>query len=105
MSGVPYYGYHSREHMFLKLFFYDPLMIKRAATLLQNGGVMERYFQPHESHIPYILQFMMDYNLQGMNFLHLRNAKFQHKTEDGGDSCCAGNGKKRMPTLALQKMV
>jgi DNA polymerase zeta len=35
--------------------------------------------QPHYSHVPYILQFMMDYNLQGMNLLNLRFAKFRRK--------------------------
>ena len=39
-----------------------------------------KYFQvlqPHYSHVPLTLQFMMDYNLQGMNFLNLRLAKFR----------------------------
>lgn len=81
VTGVPFYGYHSGQHRFLKLFFYDPFTIKRAVSLLQNGGVMEKHFQPHESHIPYVLQFMMDYSLQGMNFLHLRNAKFRRNCD------------------------
>ena len=79
VSGTPFYGYHPRKHQFLKIFFYNPMMVKKAADLLQNGAVMGMKFQPHESHVPYILQFMMDYNLQGMNFIHLLNAKFRKK--------------------------
>ena len=81
VSGVPYYGYHPRSHQFLKIYLYNPMMVKKAADLLQNGGVMGKKFQPHESHVPYTLQFMMDYNLQGMNFVHLSNAKFRRNIQ------------------------
>ena len=50
-----------------QIYFYNPHMVKKAAELLQNGAVMDKLLQPHESHINYVLQFMMDYNLQGMN--------------------------------------
>ena len=39
---------------------------------------MGKAFQPHYSHVPYTLQFMMDYNLQGMSLIHLKMAKFRH---------------------------
>lgn len=32
---------------------------------------MNKSFQPHESHIPYILKFFIDYNLFGMSYLHV----------------------------------
>ena len=73
----PFYGYHPREHSFYKIFFYNPWMVKRAADILQNGAVMGRVLQPHFSHIPYTLQFMMDYNLQGMNLIHLKHCLFR----------------------------
>ena len=73
----PFYGYHPREHSFYKIYFYNPWLIKRAADILQNGAVMGRILQPHYSHIPYTLQFMMDYNLQGMNMIHLRHCLFR----------------------------
>ena len=28
----------------------------RVVSLLQNGAVMNKVFQPHEAHIPYLLQ-------------------------------------------------
>ena len=54
-----------------QIYFYNPHMVKKAAELLQNGAVMDKLLQPHESHINYVLQFMMDYNLQGMNTVSL----------------------------------
>ena len=77
VSGRPMYGYHPRQHNFVKIFFYNPAMVKRAAELLAGGAVMNQVLQPHESHVPASLQFMMDYNLQGMNFIHLRHVLFR----------------------------
>jgi len=78
VSGMPYYGYHSREHRFAKVYLYNPMYLKRASDLLNSGAVMGQVFQPHYSHVPYTLQFMMDYNLQGMSLIHLKMAKFRH---------------------------
>ena len=52
-------------------------MVKRTADLLQSGAVMGAVLQPHYSHVPFNLQFMMDYNLQGMNFIHLSRCLFR----------------------------
>ncbi len=81
VSGTPFYGFHPKEHRFLKVFLYDPAAVRRAADLLQSGAVLGLRLQPHESHVPYTLQFMMDYNLQGMNSIHLSGAKFRRKTD------------------------
>jgi DNA polymerase zeta len=39
---------------------------------------MGRKFQPFDAHIPYHLQFMIDYNLYGMNLVHYGAVKFRH---------------------------
>nr|XP_022909992.1 DNA polymerase zeta catalytic subunit [Onthophagus taurus] len=77
VSGIPFYGYHPKHHQFLKLYFYNPLILKKACALLQNGSIMGRIFQPHEAHIPYILQFMIDYNLYGMSFINVSEVKYR----------------------------
>uniref|UniRef100_A0A1B6KJW2 Uncharacterized protein n=2 Tax=Graphocephala atropunctata TaxID=36148 RepID=A0A1B6KJW2_9HEMI len=73
ISGRPFYGFHSQDHQFLKIFFYNPLIIKRACDLLQNGAVCGTQFQIHEGHVPFILQFFIDYNLYGMSFINLKS--------------------------------
>ena len=78
VTGRPYYGYHSREHRFAKIYLYNPYFLKRASDLLASGSVMGQILQPHYGHIPYTLQFMMEYNLQGMSLIHLQAAKFRH---------------------------
>ncbi|KMQ94289.1 dna polymerase zeta catalytic subunit-like protein [Lasius niger] len=77
VSGIPFYGYHEKEHLFFKIYFYNPAIIKRTADLLQNGAILNQTFQAYEAHIPYILQFMIDYNLYGMNLINLNNIKYR----------------------------
>ncbi|CRK90677.1 CLUMA_CG004378, isoform A [Clunio marinus] len=71
VKGIPFYGYHQNEHQFLRLQLYNPNLVKRTSNLLQSGTIMSKQFQPHESHIPYILKFFIDYNLFGMSYLHV----------------------------------
>ncbi|XP_065837762.1 DNA polymerase zeta catalytic subunit-like isoform X2 [Oscarella lobularis] len=77
VRGLPFYGYHAEEKLFLKIYLYNPFTAGRVAELLQTGAVMNHCFQPHESHIPFLLQFFMDYNLYGMNFIEFSAVKFR----------------------------
>nr|CAD7439604.1 unnamed protein product [Timema bartmani] len=86
VSGIPFYGYHAREHQFLKIYLYNPLMVKKTAELLQNGAILNKVFQPHEAHLTFILQFMIDYNLFGMSPVNLSAVKFRRSSETQGRS-------------------
>ncbi|XP_055836926.1 DNA polymerase zeta catalytic subunit [Episyrphus balteatus] len=84
VKGIPFYGYHANEHQFIKIYMFNPRFVRRAANLLQNGAIMGKTFHAHESHVPYILQFFIDYNLYGMSFLHVPKEvlKFRRNKED-----------------------
>ncbi|VAH42507.1 unnamed protein product [Triticum turgidum subsp. durum] len=71
------YGYHSSEEIFVKIYLYYPHEVSRAATHLLGGAVLDRVFQPYESHIPYLLHFLIDYNLYGMGHVHVTDFKFR----------------------------
>ncbi|KAI8027476.1 DNA polymerase zeta catalytic subunit [Camellia lanceoleosa] len=73
-----FYGYHSSEELFAKIYLYYPHDVSRAANLLLGGVVLYSCLQPHESHIPFLLQFLVDYNLYGMGHLHISKMKFRH---------------------------
>ncbi|KAM7367565.1 hypothetical protein PAMP_013853 [Pampus punctatissimus] len=77
VSGMPFYGYHAKEKLFMKIYLYNPQMVKRVCELLQSGAVMNKIYQPHEGHIPYLLQLFIDYNLYGMNLVNLGAVKFR----------------------------
>ncbi|XP_075059030.1 DNA polymerase zeta catalytic subunit [Mixophyes fleayi] len=86
VSGVPFYGYHEKERQFMKIFLYNPSMVKRVSELLQGGAVMNKCYQPHEAHIPYLLQLFIDYNLYGMNLINLSAVKFRRARRKGDGS-------------------
>ncbi|XP_060966824.1 DNA polymerase zeta catalytic subunit isoform X2 [Cannabis sativa] len=77
-----FYGYHSSEELFVKIYLYYPHDVSRAANLLLGGGVLDKSLQPHEAHIPFILQFLIDYNLYGMGHVHLSKMRFRHPVPD-----------------------
>ncbi|ESO87295.1 hypothetical protein LOTGIDRAFT_107463 [Lottia gigantea] len=83
VSGIPMYGYHHKEEAFMKIYLYNPFSVKKAADLLLGGAVMNKSFQPHESHIPYQLQLFIDFNLYGMNMINVAAVKFRHRNIKG----------------------
>lgn len=68
------------------IYNYFSLFIKQCrinvkySVLFQNGMVLNQSLQPHEAHIPFILQFMIDYNLYGMSLINLKDVKFRQYT-------------------------
>lgn len=91
VSGMPFYGYHMKEKAFMKIYLYNPQMVKRVCELLQGGAVMNKSFQPHEAHIPYLLQLFIDYNLYGMNMINLAAVKFRKSQATGGEMSSRAN--------------
>uniref|UniRef100_A0A670ZFA7 DNA polymerase zeta catalytic subunit n=1 Tax=Pseudonaja textilis TaxID=8673 RepID=A0A670ZFA7_PSETE len=81
--GMPFYGYHEKERQFMKIYLYNPAMVKRVCELLQGGAIMNKIYQPHEAHIPYLLQLFIDYNLYGMNLINLAAVKFRKIKKKG----------------------
>jgi len=47
------------------------------AHLLSEGAVMKTKMQPHEAHIPYLLQTFIDYNLFGMDQIHIQEVRLR----------------------------
>jgi len=92
VRATAFYGYHKHATLWLKVYVYDPVDVKRAASLVGSGAVLGVRFQPHESHIPFLLQFKIDHNLYGMDWMRLRGGRWR------GD----GGGGPRQTTCALE---
>lgn len=77
VKGVPFYGYHVGYELFLKIYTLNPIHTTRLADLLRQGAIMKRIYQPYESHMQYIAQWMCDYNLYGCAFIDCKEVKFR----------------------------
>lgn len=86
VSARPFYGFYVAERTFLRISFYNPRDVEPAAQLLVNGAIDASRFQPYEAHIPYTLQFSIDYNLHGMNLVHFSILRFRQFLPDGYSS-------------------
>ncbi|KAF9150775.1 DNA polymerase zeta [Linnemannia schmuckeri] len=74
VKGIPFYGYHVGYSYFLKIYLFNPDFESRIVDLMRSGAVMRTVFQPFEAHVPFRLQFFIDYNLYGMGWLELEDA-------------------------------
>ncbi|KAJ6444141.1 DNA polymerase zeta catalytic subunit [Purpureocillium lavendulum] len=77
VKGIPFYGFHVGYRYFLKIYMFNPIVMTRLADLLQQGVIMKRKFQPYEAHLQYLLQFMVDYNLYGCDYLDSSKVNFR----------------------------
>ena len=83
VKGMQFYGFHDKEDTFLKISVYNPGDILRVAQALRTGLVSTndkekpRTFDVFESHVPYLMQVIMDYSLYGSGFAHFSSVKFR----------------------------
>ncbi|KAJ1651776.1 DNA polymerase zeta [Dispira simplex] len=74
VRGIPFYGYHARYHYYWKIYYTDPDHGHLLAAMLRRGAILGTQFDVYESNVSYILQFLTDYNLYGMDWIHLSHA-------------------------------
>jgi DNA polymerase zeta len=85
VKGVPFFGYSVGYKVFLKVYMLNPFHMTRFADLLHQGAIMNRVFQPYESHLQYILQWMCDYNLYGCDYIDCAKVLFRGPVPDSDE--------------------
>lgn len=85
IKGVPFYGYNVGYRCFLKVYLLNPLHMTRFADLLSQGAILNRVFQPYESHLQYLLQWMCDYNLYGCGYIDCSKVHFRSPVPDSDE--------------------
>lgn len=80
------YGYNETMSHFYKICLYNPRHVMKASEMFSSGFIQSfpGKVQSYQNHVPFILQFFIDYNLYGMNFIHLKKCFSRHSgsTED-----------------------
>ncbi|GAA98029.1 uncharacterized protein L969DRAFT_93351 [Mixia osmundae IAM 14324] len=88
VKGVPFYGFHIGQQYFLKIYCLQPRHMTRLSAILRSGKIMSKPadkasgaksqgFEVFEAHIPFLLQFMLDHNLYGCDWIDLERCKFR----------------------------
>ena len=77
VKGNPFYGFAPTSEAFLKILLYNPQHVQRLMKLFWEGMVTGQKVQAYEAHIPFGLQFMMDFRLYGMGWLNVRKSLFR----------------------------
>lgn len=66
-----------------------------------NGVIMSRVFQTYETHVPYILQFFIDYNLYGMSLMNVPTAAVQERGDGEGQLAKMSTSEYEVDILAV----
>ncbi|ERS98303.1 hypothetical protein HMPREF1624_05087 [Sporothrix schenckii ATCC 58251] len=89
VRGIPFYGFHVGFRPYLKIYLYDPSQMTRVAEMLRKGrigGIPQ--LMPQESHIPFLLQFMTDYNLYGCDLLEATASEVSYRAPAASVRSC-----------------
>lgn len=82
---MPFFGYNVGYKVFLKVYLLNPMHMTRFADLLHQGAILNRIFQPYESHLQYLLQWMCDYNLFGCDYINCAKVQFRGPVPDSNE--------------------
>ena len=72
-----FYGYHHSKEPFIKITGINPFDIGRIAQIVRSGVINDCVYEPFECHIPFLLHFLKDHNLYGMNFVYFKTPCFR----------------------------
>lgn len=94
-KGIPFYGFHVGYRYFLKIYCLQPKYMWRLTEILKSGAVLKTVnkgssedstksgppvqaeYPVYEAHVPFLLQFMLDFNLYGCGWVELSGCMFR----------------------------
>lgn len=77
VKAIPFYGYHIGWSVFYKISLLNPSYVNKLSDMLRNGTILNKEIETFESNIPYLLQFVTDFNLFGCDWIKLTECYFR----------------------------
>uniref|UniRef100_A0A914ZC71 DNA polymerase n=2 Tax=Parascaris univalens TaxID=6257 RepID=A0A914ZC71_PARUN len=76
-SAKSLYGYYKEDDYFVKVLFSSPQYLRLVSNVLYEEAVSSPLLQVYEAHVPYLMQFFIDYSIFGMDLIHFNDVKFR----------------------------
>lgn len=80
---TPFYGFHDQQSQFLRISFYDMSVSREIMRVLSSGEVGIK-LQPYEAHIDVFQHFYAEFNLSGMDYVHVAKWSYRKPVRQGG---------------------
>ncbi|KAK9448579.1 uncharacterized protein V1518DRAFT_417602 [Limtongia smithiae] len=90
-KAVPFYGFHVGWKYYLKIYLLGAATITRLADLLRQGTATGTKLLVYEAHLPYVLQFLTDFNLFGCGWVNCSSVLFRKPLPDPLESGTVSN--------------
>ncbi|KAI0558305.1 DNA polymerase zeta catalytic subunit [Gracilaria domingensis] len=75
------YGYQPGPIPFVQIFVYLPTTVQRIATIISQKALPQHLIKhhplPYAAHVPFVLQFLSDFSLAGMDYIYLSHVRFR----------------------------
>ncbi|KAJ3220737.1 DNA polymerase zeta [Clydaea vesicula] len=73
VKGYEFYGFDRNVKLFIKIYYTNPSKKFAIVNLLQRGSILDKIFKVYDATFNLVQQFMIDFNLTGMNWVKIDN--------------------------------
>lgn len=77
VKAVPFYGFHTGWSLFYKISLLNPGLVNKLSDWIRDGKMFGREVESYETHLPYLLQFSVDFNLFGCSWMDFNHCYFR----------------------------
>ncbi|CAR28601.1 hypothetical protein ZYGR_0S02350 [Zygosaccharomyces rouxii] len=77
VKAVPFYGFHVGWSLFYKISLLNPGLVNKFSDWIRDGKMFGKRVESYETHLPYLLQFSVDFNLFGCSWMDFNQCYFR----------------------------
>lgn len=77
VKAVPFYGFHVGWSLFYRISLLNPGLVNKFSDWIRDGKMFGKRVETYETHLPYLLQFCVDFNLFGCSWMDFNKCYFR----------------------------